>query len=838
MSVSVWTPGEAVPDPLYVPDEEHLPTHLRAAGVTRREADVLRLVGRRLQNREIAETLHVSERTVESHVSSLLRKLQATNRRMLVDAADELTACRTEALREPLSSFVGRARETAELLSVVAGHRLVTLTGPSGVGKTRLALHVASTLPSPTGWFLVDLASVTRGDAVTRVFADSLGISAADCRLLPQLRDVLNHSHPWLLVDNCEHVAESTAGLLDELLRTCPGLHVLATGLAPLGVAGEAVFDVAPLAPSEAERLFADRAATALPRFAVDAETSEDIAAICRRLDGLPLAIELAAARLRAFSPSELLVRLEDRFALLADTSPGGTGRHRTLEAAIRWSYDLLDEDERVLFERCSVFPGSFDFDTADAVLCDPPSITHDDVVRIFPRLLDRSLVSTRRDGYITEYRMLDSIRHFARSRLAEHGDPAAVSERHALHHLHGGPARLADLQGQNQSAALRWFEQRWPDVRAAMHWALDTGQLDAAWTFISGVGSGWEILGARGELFDWLDRLLKHPLPSSQLGVEAAITASLLQCYQDAAAAVTLARQAAALAARIGVGDHTQALCTMAVGWALMYDGQPGPAREQLHQAVDDFGDHGDHWHRAFSLEGLALAGRDLDDTLQHLRQAADAFGGIGDQVKRSNCLIQMASRCLDVHARLDDVATWLTEARELSASTHSNHERLHAEVCQARLEQAHGHTGAAGVAFETLLPEFRKIGDLRCMSRCLNGLGVAAFRAGDCIAAAENLVRSVHIAQTTGDRREVAQGIRLLADCAVARDDPRRAAVLLGCAQAVAEQLDPSRRPPLDADHLAVLLQDILGREPFRSAISEGRASSASDLLPSPTT
>ncbi|PMR58371.1 hypothetical protein C1A38_25145 [Verrucosispora sp. ts21] len=817
-----------------MPDAEQVPSRLRAAGVTRREADVLRLVGGRLQNREIAEALHVSERTVESHVSSLLRKLGVTQRRMLVDAADEFAVRRRGVLRQPLSSFFGREQETVQVASLVQRHRLVTLTGPPGVGKTRLALHVAGTLPHPATWVLVDLASTAPDDPVTRVFADSLGIAADERRLLSQLRDVLAHGDHWLLVDNCEHVAESTSRLLDELLGTCTSLHVLATGHTPLGVAGEALYDVAPLQPSEAERLFADRAAKALPSFTLDDRNSDDVAAICRKLDGLPLAIELAAARLRAFSPSELFVRLQDRFALLADTGRGATGRHRTLEAAIRWSYELLDEDERVLFERCSVFPGSFDFDTADAVVSDPPAITHDDVVRVFPRLLDRSLLSSRRDGPTTEYRLLDSIRHFAQSRLEERGGLAAIRERHAVHHLQGGPAWMADLQGRDQAGALRWFEQRWPDIRAAVHWALDTGNLDAAWTFISGVGTGWEILGARGELFDWLDRLLEHPLPPSRLGVQAAVTASLLRCYQDTGAALETARHGVELAAGPALGEHSRSLATMAVGWALMYDGQAEPAREQFHRAVDEFRGHGDDWHLAFSLEGLALAGRDLDDTLDHLRQAADAFGRIGDLVKRSNCLIQMASRCIDVGSQPDDIETWLTEARDLAESTPSNHERLHAEVCLARLEQLRGRPAAAGAAFETLLPEFRRIGDLRCLSRCLNGVGMAALHAGAYDVAAENLADSVRIAQSTGDRREIAQGLRLLAECALAGGGPHRAALLLGCAEGVAGQLDPGRRPVLDTEHLLSLLRNSLG-ESFELAMSQGRASTPADLLPS---
>lgn len=769
--------------------QEAVPSWLREVGVTARETEVLRLVGRHLQNSEIAGTLHLSERTVESHVSSLLRKLTAADRRGLLDAAQRLGDDREHALHQPLSTFVGREHELAELDTLAQQHRLITLVGPPGAGKSRLALQLtispgARRLPTPA---LVDLATLPPGSGVVRAFADSLAVAVEEHRLSRQLRDVLAHGDHWLLVDNCEHVAGPTAALVDELVGTCPGLRVLATSHGPLGVAGEVVFAVAPLAPADAERLFLDRARSALPGFSAEDGGSADVAAICERLDGLPLAIELAAARLRTFSTAELLEQLEDRFALLTGPPHGAPVRHATLEAAIRWSHDLLDEDERLLLERCSVFPAAFDFDTVSEVLSIPP-LTRDDVVRVFPRLLDRSLLASRRTGRSTEFRMLFSIRRFAGARLAERGDQDVVRRQHAQHHLRAGPARAADLRGGDQAGALLWFERRWPDVRAAMRWAIDSADLGAAWGFLSGIGTAWEVLGARGEAFDWLDELLAAPFPADDHGVEAAVTATLLRCYQDTGAALELAGRAVDLARDLDGDEHARALATMALGWASMYAGQPARARGLLDEAIDLLRRHGDEWHLAFCREGLGLAGCDLAETLEHLGRAADDFGRLGDLVKRSNCLSHMASACLDSRRRLEDAGAWLVESRRLAELAGSLHERLHAELGLARLDQLHGRP-TAGPAFEALLPGFRTIGDLRCTSRCLTGLGVAALAAGDHAAASDHLAQSALVADGTRSRADVAHILRLLAECSEAAGDDSRAARLRSGAEAVVD-------------------------------------------------
>lgn len=820
---------------------------LREAGVTRRELDVFWLVGDRLHNREIADSLYVSERTVESHVSSLLRKIGGTNRRSLVEEAMRIRnrSVSGNPLPTPLTSFVGRDEEIDDLLRLAADHRLVTLTGPAGTGKTRLSLHLARSAHALPPALLVDLSTVPPGGDVERIFADALGVAGDEGRLRAQLCETLGQRPHWLIVDNCEHVVDSTAALLADLLSATADLSVLATSHGPLHVAGEVVYDIAPLPlPPEVDdptsvlsaasgRLFADRAATALPGFAVTACNARDVAALCRRLDGLPLAIELAAARLRLFSPGELLGHMDDMLALLTDGGHGTSSRHRTLEGALQWSYELLDEDERLLFERCSIFPGEFDYDTVVDVVSYAP-LQRADVTRLFPRLLDRSLVSRRREGQTTTYRMLDSIRHFAHSRLALHGEDESLREHHARHHLLRSTATLADLQGANQLDAIRWFDHRWADIRAAMHWALEQDETEAAWGFLAGIGTGWEILGVRNELFDWLGVLLDRPLPPAPLGVRAAVTAAILLCYQDTGLALKFAQHAYDQAELTGADDDDMALACLSLGWGTTHNGDPASAIVHLQRAAQEFRRLGDDWHHALALEGLGHAQQDPGAALAHLAHSADLFGRMHDHVKRANCLNEMARRSIEVRAHLEEASTWLTEARQLADHTGNETERLHAELLQARLDECRAQYKLAGPQFGRLLAEFRRVGDRRCMSRCLLGLGHAALRGNDHESARDDITESIAIADTAGDTLGVADGLRLLAESRNASGDPEFAAALLGAADSAAERLDAARRYALPGDReLRSTLRDKLGPDLFASAFAAGQQTSLARLI-----
>ncbi|MFB4316817.1 LuxR C-terminal-related transcriptional regulator [Actinomadura sp. 21ATH] len=399
--------------------------------VSAREAEVLAAVGRHLTNVQIAHRLHISVRTVESHVSSLLRKYGVPDRRALaILAAQERTGEEDRpmaGLPAARTSFVGRAAELAEIEAAIGTARLVTLLGPGGAGKSRLAAVAAAA--SRHGGAFVDLVPV-RGGFVAQAVAAALGVTESPRTPLEAgIAERLGRRRALLVLDNCEHLLDAAAGFADRILAACPGTRILATSRERLGVPGERIVRVGPLS-SDAEALFADRARAADPDFTADPGT---LAEICARLDGMPLAIELAAARSAALGAAGVLAALDDRLRLLA----GGRGRderHRSLRAVLGWSHDLLDAEERELFRRLAVFAGDFDLGAVCAVTAAPgtgsamplPGAAAD----VLGRLVDKSLVVKAAAG---RWRLLETVRDFAAERLAQSGEHEDLRRRHLL---------------------------------------------------------------------------------------------------------------------------------------------------------------------------------------------------------------------------------------------------------------------------------------------------------------------------------------------------------------------------------------------------------------------
>ncbi|MGQ0572690.1 MAG: BTAD domain-containing putative transcriptional regulator [Pseudonocardia sp.] len=426
------------------------------------------------------------------------------------------------------TSFVGRRETVESVAATVADGPLLTLTGVGGVGKTRLALEVADRVQPrfPDGVWLCELAAVQDPAAVGHAVAAALRVQQrSGLTIDDSIADYLRGREVLLVLDNCEHVLDAAAELVDALVRGCPKVTVLATSREPLGVAGERVLPVEPLPAADAAELFGDRAAARRPGFDVAADGADAVAQICDRLDGLPLAIELAAARMRVMSAAEALHRLEaGRF--VGTPARGAPARHQSLSAAIDWSYRLMAEPERALFARLSVFTGGFDLNGAHGVCGDGDGSTVDDTLDLLTGLVDKSTVTVVDTGAGTRYRILETLRDHGRERLHDAGEDVVLARRHAAYFARLGAEVARGLHGPDERA---WVERALPDhdnLRAAVDGAVADADADLALRLVTSVS---ELVHLRigYEPADWALRALDlldgpHPLAAAALGIAA----------------------------------------------------------------------------------------------------------------------------------------------------------------------------------------------------------------------------------------------------------------------------------------------------------------------------
>lgn len=422
-------------------------------------------------------------------------------------------------LRARLTSFVGREPELLALRADLADARLVTLTGPGGAGKTRLALEAAEAVADAwaDGVWLAELAPVREAAQLPQALLTALGaresvlLTAAEAGPRDPLERLVahcGHRRMLLVLDNCEQIAAGAAELAHELLTGCPGVTVLATSREPLGVPGERVRGVGPLPLDTALRLFGERGAAARADFRVS-EDPEAAAEVCRRLDGLPLALELAAARLRMLTPRQLADRLDDRFRLLGDgarTSRTLRPRQQTLRAVVDWSWELLDARERAVLRRLAVFSGGFALPEAEAVCADPadPAQHPADVLGLLASLVDKSLVVAAPDGDAMRYRLLETVAEYAAERLAESGERTAVELRHLVAYRELARTGEAVLRGPRQADGMRRFETEHGNVRTALRRAVEHGREQDALCLILSMSWFWQLRGHQSDARAW----------------------------------------------------------------------------------------------------------------------------------------------------------------------------------------------------------------------------------------------------------------------------------------------------------------------------------------------
>jgi predicted ATPase/DNA-binding SARP family transcriptional activator/tetratricopeptide (TPR) repeat protein len=641
----------------------------------------------------------------------------------LADGADDQRQPPRSNLKAQLTSFVGREDEVARIGKSLEVNRLVTIVGPGGAGKTRLASEAAARIidGAPDGVWLVELAPVTDPADLPQTVLGSLGLrelhvldrrtelSARDAtgRLLEALAD----KRAVLVFDNCEHLVEASARLADHLLAQCPQLRILATSREPLGIVGEALLVVPPLGQPAADasaasaleypavRLFADRAAAVSPDFAVDDRSVATVIEIVRRLDGLPLAIELAAARLRTLPLAEIASRLSDRFRLLTGGSRTALPRHRTLRAVVEWSWGLLSPPERLLAERLAVFPAGVTEASAAAV-CADEAVSANDVGDLLASLVDKSLLQPVADG--TRLRMLETIREYGVERLAERHELADIRLRHA--HYFADLVREADshLRDGGQLPWMRLLDAERDNVLSALRYLTDEGHAQQALEIAAAMGGYWMFTGAHTDATTWLPVALAAPgdadpdlrlLVSSMLAMTAGSGASAVEAEQMEEGLRRLNQMGA---------DFERADTRRYPMLALM---RPVIAifsqdRTNLEAAMNAALESEDRWIRASALMfRAALAENDGDVTTARtdLIGARAQFEAIGERWGLAACL-QAIGLIHTTHGDLDAAIATYEEALRLvdELGAHDDAAWLHLRIADVHVRRGELHSAA----------------------------------------------------------------------------------------------------------------------------------------------
>ena len=562
-----------------------------------------------------------------------------------------------------VATFVGREPERAQVAGLVTDVRLVTLIGSAGCGKTRLAMEVAGEVGSQfaDGACWVELQGVRDPATVAAAVGEAVGVRERPGQpLVETLAEQLRDRHLLVVLDNCEHLAAACAALVGELMSACPRLHVLATSREPLELQGETTFGVPPLGVPEADartahtvgatdagRLFEVRARQVRPDFALTDDDAAAVATICRRLDGIPLAIELAAARMRVLAPTQIAAGLVDRFRLLTGGGRDVPARQRSLEASVGWSFGLLADDERLALTRLSVFAGAFDLAAAQAVVAGP-AIDERAVLDLVGALADHSLVQVGEHRGVARYRLLETIRLFAQERLAELDDPARVRDRHLEHYIALSERAGAGLTGADGQAWTARLAADFSDLRAAMAWGVDSGRplavLDiAAPTLRFWLDRGWYV-----EMERWLHAVADAPAASDADRARGLLSAALVVFGGGRLASAYGFADRAVGAARAVETETTLALSLGIRAAAGVLSGLAGS--EEIAADADEavalaarLGDDATHAYLLTFVGGTVCSGGSLEQGRRLLEQAVTICedAGIGFHLPAAHALL-----------------------------------------------------------------------------------------------------------------------------------------------------------------------------------------------------
>jgi predicted ATPase/class 3 adenylate cyclase/DNA-binding CsgD family transcriptional regulator len=562
-----------------------------------------------------------------------------------------------------LTSFVGREKELGDVRRLLQNARMLTLLGPGGTGKTRLSIQAASEMLDqyPDGVWFVELAPILDPQLVPRTTAIAIGLRDAPQRpIIDTLCDYLGAKQLLIILDNCEHLVDACARLADQILRAAPDTRILASSREALRIGGEVTYrvpslglpDVSNLPPVEslsqyeAVKLFIDRATAAVPSFTVINENAPSVAQVCYHLDGIPLAIELAAAKIRVLSVEQIAKRLDDRFRLLTGGSRTVLERHQTLRAAIDWSYNLLSDIEQILFQRLAVFVGGWTLEAAESV-CEGGSVKSEDILNLLEQLVNKSLVIKEEVGYEARYHMLETIRQYAHEKFLEAEAGEVLHAKHLAYFMKLAEQAEPELYRSHQVFWLNKLDDELDNFRMALERSLTT-DIESGLRLIVAQRLFWEVRGDIRELGGWLAQLLGHYTKANSLRAQALVIYGRSLAEQgDLTEAYKIANQSLELSRAIS-DKQAEAFSLWGLGTVLLWQGdfrQGIPIMEQslvLYQAL------GDKLGQATATSYLCLNTSDFERSKAYVQEGLRLYRELGHLSGIAICLRELAIRMI----------------------------------------------------------------------------------------------------------------------------------------------------------------------------------------------
>lgn len=697
-----------------------------------------------------------------------------------------------------LTSFIGREKEISEIKSSLNSARLVTLTGSGGIGKTRLSIEVGTQLLSnfSNGVWMIELAPLSDESQIIPALAQAFGLQELPFNPLKNLvMDYLRDKKLLLIPDNCEHLIAASARLADELLHQCAGLKILASSREALGIAGEAVYRTPSLEDSESTSLFVDRARAANLKFSLTDSNASSVAQICSRLDGIPLAIELAAARTKLLSAEQIAARLDDAFRLLTGGSRTALPRQQTLRALIDWSYNLLSEPEKILFRRLAAFAGGWTLEAAESV-CSGEGVEQDDVLDLMAHLVDKSLIVVIRDGTESRYRRLETIRQYAREKFLEAGGSEITRDRHLAYYVKLVEQAEPELYRSNQLSWLNRLDNELDNLRMALEWALATN-VEAGLRIAVLPWRFWDGRGHWQEVAKWLTLFLDRYHKTDTLHVHALIVLALYFYRQNNFPETRrLAEQGLQLARALSE-KQLEALSLSLLGVVTHLQGNVGEGVSLLEKSIAISRTLGDKISQADTLGWLSLIHHD-NEAMDLSRESLRLYREFGHLSGIKNSLITLARETMWM-GDFSSPVPWLDEALSISRQLGDKPDEAMTLTGIGILAYWKGDYGRANEFYEEAIILSEKIG-FRTWNLFIHvHLAYVILRQGEIQRAFSLFEDSIRNTQKAGFMIALIYAMEGLASLNVNQEQPERAAQLFAWADTMRKEIS-NPRPPVE--------------------------------------